>query len=65
MDERDVAYYRERAVTERHMALEASRADVASIHLEFAKQYQALGDQVELREALTIARPNLNRASCA
>lgn len=53
----DVSYYRHRATTERRMASEASRADVAAIHLELAKQYQALVDQIELREAINAAIP--------
>ena len=53
----DVSYYRLRATTERRMAGEASRADVAAIHLELAKQYQALVDQTELREAIKAAIP--------
>lgn len=53
----NVSYYRQRATTERRMAAEASRADVAAIHLELAKQYQALVEQTELREALKAASP--------
>lgn len=53
----DVSYYRHRATTERRMASEASRADVSAIHLELAKQYQALVDQIELREAINAAIP--------
>ena len=51
MSETDAEYYRQRAEAETRMAQEASRADVAAIHAELAKQYQALVDQVELRPA--------------
>ena len=47
----DAEYNRQRAEAETRMAQEASRADVAAIHAELAKQYQALVDQVELRPA--------------
>lgn len=40
----DLEYYRQRAVTERALAREASRADVAAIHEELATLYQALVD---------------------
>ena len=49
MVEDDTAYYRQRAVTELAMAGSASRAEVAGIHEELARQYQALADQYELR----------------
>ena len=49
MVEDDTAYYRQRAVTELAMAGSASRTDVAGIHEELARQYQALADQHELR----------------
>ena len=52
MDERDVAYYRQRAITERRMAFEAGRSDVAAVHEELAKHYQALVDRRQSRDAL-------------
>ena len=45
----DTAYYRQRAVVELAMAGSASRTEVAGIHEELARQYQALADQYELR----------------
>ena len=45
----DIAYYRQRAVTERAMAKFANRKEVAVIHEELARQYEALADQHELR----------------
>lgn len=52
MDERDVAYYRQRVITESRMAFEAGRSDVAAVHEELAKQYQALVDRRESRDSL-------------
>lgn len=57
MEDEDVSYYRHRATTESELAAEAVRADVAAIHLELAKQYQALVDRIDLREALRTASP--------
>lgn len=48
------AYYRERAATERELALKAERADVAAIHEELARQYQALVDNEVLRPSLRL-----------
>ena len=45
----DVAYYRRRASDERKRAREASRANVAAIHDELARQYEALIEHKELR----------------
>ncbi len=45
----DTEYYRQRAVDERALALKSERQDVAAIHQELARQYQALVDNVELR----------------
>lgn len=50
----DVEYYRKRASAERRLALEASRQDVAAIHEELAKQYQAHVDQANLRPKLSL-----------
>ena len=58
MDDSNVAYYRQRAIDERYRALEASRSNVAVIHMELAKQYQALVDQAELRGPLTRMLPS-------
>ena len=53
----DLSYYRNRVEMELLRANEASRANVAVIHLELAKQYQALVDQTELREAIKASSP--------
>ena len=45
MSQLDTAYYRDRANTERKLALAAERQDVAAIHQELARLYQALVDQ--------------------
>ena len=49
MSRDDVAYYRRRADEERQRAKEASRADVAAIHEELARQYEALVEHKGLR----------------
>ena len=49
MSPRNADYYRQRVITERAMAAASGRADVAVIHEELARQYEALIDQVELR----------------
>jgi hypothetical protein len=50
----DTDYYRGRAIEEREMALRSDRQNVAAIHEELARLYQALVDQVELRPTLRI-----------
>ena len=54
MSSDDIEYYRRRAADERAMALKAERRDVAGIHEELARQYQALVDDAELRPPLRI-----------
>ena len=49
MSHEDISYYRQRAIDERANALKAERRDVAEIHLELARLYQALVDQEDLR----------------
>jgi hypothetical protein len=51
MPSEDTEYYRQRAAHERAMALKAERHEVAAIHEELARQYQALVDDAELRPA--------------
>ncbi len=51
----DIDYYRQRAAAELELASAAERADVAFIHEELARQYQALVLQSELRPTLSIA----------
>lgn len=57
MSGKDVAYYKERAATERRLAAESARADVAAIHEELARQYEALVEQASLRPTLRIVVP--------
>lgn len=45
----DIEYYRRRASAERELARSAESADVAEIHDELARQYEALIEQEELR----------------
>jgi hypothetical protein len=54
MSSRDTEYYRERAERERALARTSNRANVAAIHEELARQYEALVKQAELRPNLRI-----------
>ena len=54
MSSNEIDYYRKRANDERRLALAARRQNVAAIHEELAKHYQALVDQAELRPKLRI-----------
>ena len=49
MSKIDVDYYRRRATQEREKALAADRRDVAAIHLELARLYDALVDVPAIR----------------
>lgn len=51
----DIEYYRQRAIAERKLALAADRQEVAEIHLELARLYNALVDQPGLRPKLHIS----------
>ena len=42
MSDADIAYYRARAIEEREHALASHRQDVAEVHLELARLYDAL-----------------------
>jgi hypothetical protein len=55
MSSYDTEYYRQRAEQERTMASRADRANVAAIHEELARQYQALVDRADLRPTLSVA----------
>jgi hypothetical protein len=57
MSDHATRYYRERAVTERAMALASERQEVREIHEELARQYDALVEQAELRPTLRIHLP--------
>ena len=65
MSSSDASYYRQRAVTERAMALSAERENVREIHEELARQYEALVDQAELRSGLRIERSPPNTRGTA
>ena len=45
----DVEYYRERMIKERALAKASERKNVAEIHEELARQYEALVAHAELR----------------
>jgi hypothetical protein len=62
MSNDDTSYYRQRAVTERAMALEANRQNVREIHEELARQYDALVARAELRPTRSTVMPNASRA---
>lgn len=63
MSSTDTEYYRQRAVDERALALKSDRRDVAEIHQELARLYQALVDQAELRPTLSKVAPEQQSAS--
>ena len=50
----DVEYYRQRAAAERELAKASDRANVAEIHEELARLYDALVEQEGLRPTLRI-----------
>lgn len=54
MSSADVAYYRRRAAAERELAKASDRANVAEIHEELARLYEALVEQENLRPKLRI-----------
>lgn len=54
MFEKEIDYYRRRAAEERAIALKSENRDVAAIHEELAKLYQALVDDSGLRPKLSI-----------
>jgi hypothetical protein len=55
MSDEDTEYFRARAVEERERAASSERGDVAAIHEELARQYEALVSQPALRPKLRIA----------
>ena len=54
MSESDTEYYLRRANEEREMTLKSARQDVAVIHEELARQYQALAAEKRLRPTLSL-----------
>jgi hypothetical protein len=57
MNGEDAAYYNERAAAERRLAAMSENEEVAAIHEELARQYDALVAQAELRPTLRIVVP--------
>lgn len=57
----ETAYYRERAVTERALALKSKNQEIAEIHEELARLYQALVDHKVLRPTLRISEDRVRR----
>jgi len=51
----DIQYYGERAATERERARNAANPDIAEIHEELARQYEAMIKHPELRGVLRAA----------
>ena len=51
----EIEYYRMRAEVERKAAADASQSDVAVIHLELARLYEALVREPELRPKRQVA----------
>lgn len=49
MSSDDIEYYRARAAQEREAAADASQSNVAAIHEELARLYDALAELPELR----------------
>ena len=54
----DIDYYRRRAANEQAMAQKAERQNVAAIHHELARQYQALVDRAEVRPESGLRAPD-------
>jgi hypothetical protein len=55
MSSTDIEYYRARAIEEREHALAADRQNVAEIHMELARLYDALVNEPGIRPKLRIA----------
>jgi hypothetical protein len=60
MAPKDIDYYRARAIEERERASVADRQDVAEIHLELARLYDALVKEPALRPTLRIVTSKKN-----
>ena len=57
MSPTDVEYYSVRATEERRQALAADRKNVAEIHLELSRLYDALANEPGIRPTLSIFSP--------
>jgi hypothetical protein len=58
MSQSDIEYYRHRAKAERESAKQSIRAEVAEIHEELARLYDALIEHEQLRPTLHIVSPH-------
>lgn len=63
MSSYDAEYYRQRASTEREMALRSDRRNVAAIHEELARLYDALVNEPAIRPTLSV--PGFTRRSAS
>ena len=63
--DKDIAYYRQRAIAERVNARNADRAEIAEIHEELARLYDALVEHSELRPTLSVPAFNRSQASAS
>lgn len=54
MTSEEIEYYRKRAQAEREQAKHSSRKDIAEIHEELARLYDALTEHEELRPPLRL-----------
>ena len=59
----DVEYYRARAIEERERALAADQQEVAEIHLELARLYDALVNEPAIRPKLSITTTPKRRSA--
>jgi hypothetical protein len=59
MSSEDLDYYRKRAAVERERAKSSSRSDIAEIHEELARLYDALIEHEVLRPTHRVAGSNL------
>ena len=57
MSHADIAYYRARAIEEREHSLASNRKNVAEVHLELARLYDALVDESAIRPSMKIVAP--------
>lgn len=60
MSSDDLSYYSQRAAAERVAARASSNADIAEIHEELARLYDALIEHEQLRPTGAVIRPTLS-----
>ena len=58
MSSEDVSYFRQRAETERERAKLSKNEDIAEIHAELARLYDAMAEHSSLRPKLSIVTPS-------